>query len=792
MTGRLPFTLAPLDGEPFGLWLHAYAARLAMSPGHLAQALGMPARQDHGTGAAVPDGASAAQLAAICAASGLALPAVTAMLAAGPSPPPALMLAWAPQRTTRFCPACLAEDPGEMPAAWSLPVTFFCLRHGRLLASRCPHCGHPPASRPLPSRAGHCGGPHGCGGRLDTASPPRHDGIPAVRQAQEAISGLLAGLRDPAGTAASRRHALSQLTDITLIAYHLAAGGIPQRRPGQAFTPGMLDAGVLTTALALLSARAEPSGLDPLASLVAGIPPGTVSPAIPSSWHPASPALAARVARARDAWLRPADRLRHATTLPVSRTPAPPPPGASDLAAARAARLPDQLWPDWAVRLTDDPASSSHVKLLPAALIALLLPHSGMPLSQVTAMVSGQLRRHVTGYHMSKLTGSALRILTELALAIDICDIPIDYRRRRDLAAGATLIEDAAWARMTREAGMRLAPVASARCYLYELLTGCGLVTAPPPYRLSSGSLGSYNDFVLGMPASLVAALASHARRLLDGWGIGSEPLHWQPPDDWVTVTTWPGADPARTDPAPIHRALLEEDTPPVQIAADLGISLGHLRQVLRRNPLPRPRRPVRHALIPAPEPAARPPGQQPGVLYLDPAWLREEYLTWHRSLDDIAAQLGCPLQVLNRFARDHNIPIRARGAGTCIPVGSAPGTHPRDLPEPLRSALTGARARRRLDRLLITAGHASIRQAARALGLWPSALYDQLGRTERACGGPLANRGPRPPGTGILTPLGEQLCQQARDYLQPPAPGPDAPTGDSRTRSRRVTPGSR
>ena len=45
MTGRLPFTLAPLDGEPFGLWLHAYAARLAMSPGHLAETLGMPARQ---------------------------------------------------------------------------------------------------------------------------------------------------------------------------------------------------------------------------------------------------------------------------------------------------------------------------------------------------------------------------------------------------------------------------------------------------------------------------------------------------------------------------------------------------------------------------------------------------------------------------------------------------------------------------------------------------------------------------------------------------------------------------
>jgi hypothetical protein len=276
---------------------------------------------------------------------------------------------------------------------------------------------------------------------------------------------------------------------------------------------------------------------------------------------------------------------------------------------------------------------------------------------------------------------------------------------------------------------MRLAPVTSARRYLYELLTGCSLVTAPPPYRLSAGSLARYNNFTIGMPASLATALAGHARRLLDRWGAGDEPLHWQPPDNWVTGTAWPGADPARTDPAPIHHALLNDDAPPFQIAADLGISIGHLRQVLRRHPLPRPHRPVRRTLIPAPEPAARPPGQQPGVIYLNPAWLREEYLAWHRSLDDIAAQLGCPVQALNRFARDHGIPIRTRGTSSYIPVGAAPGTHPRDLPEPLRSALTGRRARQRLDHLLITAGHASIRQAAQALGLWPSGLYDQCWR---------------------------------------------------------------
>jgi hypothetical protein len=188
-----------------------------------------------------------------------------------------------------------------------------------------------------------------------------------------------------------------------------------------------------------------------------------------------------------------------------------------------------------------------------------------MPLNQVTAMVGGQLRRHITGYHMSKLTTEALRILTELAFAIDDRHIPIDYRRRRGLAASTTLIDDATWARMTREAGMRLPPAGSARRYLYELLTGCALVTAPPPYRLSAGSAGGYNDFVLGIPASLAAALAGHARRLLDGWGIGGEPLHWQPPDDG-----------GQTAPAPVNHVAVSHKG---KLGQRLPLSLHGLEQ---------------------------------------------------------------------------------------------------------------------------------------------------------------------------------------------------------------------
>lgn len=764
MTIQLPFTLTPLDGEPFEVWLHAYAARLTMRASQLADLLGLPARPLSGQATQPP----ARQLAAIGAATGLAHPQVAAMFTAGPAPSPPLLRSWMPQPVTRFCPSCLAEDPGQIPASWCLPVTFFCLRHSQALASQCPDCGRKPATRqpgPAPPRHPRPG-PSRCaagGGCMGTVTPPACADIPAARRAQEAISGFLAQVRDPASSAGHRRQALAGLADLAIIAFHLATGRPPREHE---LTPGLLDARTLTAAFTLLPGQHGGQDPGPLASLVTPATPGTVPPAIPATWRQASPALRTWVARARDPWLSPADRLRHATILATPRMPAPNQPGSPDPAVTRAARLPDQIWPDWAVRLTDAGAAPD-ARFRSSALIALLLPHSAMPLNQITTLVSGQLKRHVAGYQLAKLSDPALRILTELAFALDTHDIPIDYQRRRDLAASTTLIDNPAWNTIARDAGMRVSHPGHARRYLYELLTGCGLHTAPPPYQLTSKKAhASYAEFTTGITTSLASALNDHARRLLRARGIGGEPLEWQPPATWVIATTWPGADPGRTNPAPVHHALLRDHAPPARIAADLGISLDHLRQVLSHHPLPRPRRPIRRTLIPRAAPPSPPPGQQPGVLYLDPAWLREEYLTWHRSINDIAAEIGCPVHILNRFARDHGISVRPRGSPVHIATTAAPGQHPRDLPEPLRHALTGRNARQCLQRLLIIAGHPSIHDAAQVLGLTPSILYTQVARLEHHCGGPLIQRSPRPAPADTLTPLGQQLRIQARDYL--------------------------
>src|SRR4051794_39661103 len=99
MNNRLPFTLTPLTGEPFGLWWHTYAARLGVTRTELAHAIGIPATTppgpQHATTIATATGLSTDQVAAL-------------FTTTRPSPPEHVLRVWAPQPTSRFCPDCLA------------------------------------------------------------------------------------------------------------------------------------------------------------------------------------------------------------------------------------------------------------------------------------------------------------------------------------------------------------------------------------------------------------------------------------------------------------------------------------------------------------------------------------------------------------------------------------------------------------------------------------------------------------------------------------------------------------
>ena len=316
---------------------------------------------------------------------------------------------------------------------------------------------------------------------------------------------------------------------------------------------------------------------------------------------------------------------------------------------------------------------------------------------------------------------------------------------------GAELIGRHTWARFAQKADARIGGprrVRFARCYLYELLTGGNLHLAPAPYRMESGfERIDYHDFVASLPQGLVDVLHHHAERLLADAGITGEPLQWQPPINWVTITDWPGADPDRTDPQPIHQALRGWRAPQAQVAASLGISTEHLRYVVRQHPRPRPAYPTRRVLI-APTSDGRPAPTYggPNAISLDPAWLHHEYVTWRRSLPDIAAELGCRVANLKKFAHENGIPVRRRSGPEGFAHLDAPGVHPSQVPDPLRSVLVGRDARQRLSRFLVLAEHPSLTQAARAIGAHQSTLTQQLQQLERACGGLLLHRHPATP----------------------------------------------
>nr|MDT0663820.1 LysR family transcriptional regulator [Micromonospora sp. DSM 115978] len=309
-----------------------------------------------------------------------------------------------------------------------------------------------------------------------------------------------------------------------------------------------------------------------------------------------------------------------------------------------------------------------------------------------------------------------------------------------------------------------------ARYYLYELLTGGNLAVAAAPYRLVEGERRvAYHDFVLGMPAALAAALTDHARTLLASAGVTDEPLHWQPPAHWVTTRRWPGSDPEQTDPGPVHELLTRQHRSPQQAAEALHISIEHVRQVVRLHPLPRPLYPTHRAgaILPL-RPDTDQHHQKPGIRYVDLTWLHEQYVTWKRTLLDIAREIGCPQGTLRRFAETHGIPLRSPRSGHLHHTPT--GTHPSQLPEPLRSALVGHKAHLRLHRFTTLARHASLTRAAEEAGVTPSTLCGQLAHLERTCGGPLLHRA-HPRRFDGLTDLGRELQRQVHAHLLDPEP---------------------
>ena len=194
------------------------------------------------------------------------------------------------------------------------------------------------------------------------------------------------------------------------------------------------------------------------------------------------------------------------------------------------------------------------------------------------------------------LHGAAiLAALCALADHLDRHGAPIDYQRRRELAAEIELLDPAAWTVMCRAGGTPAGgswKLAHARLWLWETLTGSLPRQAPRTLRLDSPEfLGRHSRFALRLPAPTVRRLNEHARHLLDAHGCRHEPLTWSPSADAISLGQLPGPDPDAINPIRVHAALARQQTPR-QTAADLGIT-PRAPALPRTQASPRNRRPL-------------------------------------------------------------------------------------------------------------------------------------------------------------------------------------------------------
>ncbi|HEV2809706.1 MAG TPA: TniQ family protein, partial [Acidimicrobiales bacterium] len=819
----LPIRLPPQPGEPLDSWVAAYAARLDTPIQDLAAGLGPGTGFWRQPAADVALGKGVGALVGLTAAAGVSDEQVEAMwrplaryrhLVRPRFASSGLRWMVLPLRWSRFCPACLADTSGRWQTRWRLPWQLACPTHTTLLCSRCARCDGRQRQKALlqdvdtaqtmtcdvPTPAASGRGDHRCGNDLcsTTAEPT---GLWRLLDFQERLTPLLI----PSTADARMTVLIEDLADVLTVAH--------QRDliPGPTTSQGLCETATLADAVDRANETLRGAGQNRLRELALADMRGRPQP-LPRSWRAASTTLAGRVLATRDTHLRPTDQLRWRTTTTGAR----PTITGDD---SRLGCVPTALWPEWVVRL-QPPGDYNPITFSKVAAASLLLPGatrsfaavlsdwtSDATLSRASATVLGKL---VATEHGDTI----LRSLTQLSDGLLAHGSPIDYQRRRQLAATATLMDAADWDRICAQAGMATGGARKLRCarlWTWETVTAGLLEQAPDSIRPSEPEhIATYHRFPLVMSPLAAELLDAHARRLLDATGCADEPTSWSPPTEWVTVASLPGPDPACITAEQVE-ALLRQRLPASKVADRLGVTLQHVRLVIRRHPpqlrlRSTGRRPTMRNNFPAeltPERlrqlvvddrrslrsiragtsvtkhALRSALQRDGIpsppsgrirVKVDEGWLRSQYLEEHRTLPDIAAELGISPSNLSRIARQHQIPLRPRGGASHAASISAPS----GWPLPLAAAVLGQAGRQRVERFQVYARARSINQGAARLSTTTPVLLSQLVQLENACRGTLIERSTSRHEAQRLSPLGERLLEQADQHL---GPNPAAPT---------------
>lgn len=852
---RLPISVEPLPGEALESWIAAYARRLHATGSGLIAHLGLGGSRIGHMALRLED----REAAVLERATGVSRRALAAMTL---EPHDGLAIAITPGRRAlaarfpigrfgagraRYCPQCLAHSQGRGPVTWRLPWSFACPLHRVLLLDFCPACRRPPrpwnARRLGPQAGGACT-------RDNPATSARRGGCGTDLTAAEAVplpaDGLILAARQHLATLmtsppGSRPAAVTELREVYATAWRALRG--LHAIPGQA--PPAVHA-VLDEAGAELPWRdgAEPGDDARTAAVGATLACLALDQACPGhedlfGWilqadrsllkdRPYTPGIGA-VAR-RWAWCGPGmvtkvlggldgdaslhGRLRYASATPRPRWPAL----SAGAITRRAAMIPAMLWPGWTLRLLprppaadgDAPLSASCGSFRRGCASYLLLP--GGPPQLNFERASPLLSNHSYGTDRSALERIIYRgrdltplasVLAELAYALDEHGGPIDYARRRALFTGpesVTLNQDA-YARLCLQHGWSRshAPrLAVQRWYLLMLLTGEHLVIpgARKPFSWHCG------NFRYSAPGPLRAFLRHQAEINLARHGI-TEPVTWEPPDDWATWPAWPGTSPASlsegdvaavlagtgsvheaasaltltpehvriyceiasTGPPPATanglpvspsragalaparlRDLYEHQNLPVtEIAALAGCATATIRRLLQIDGVPQ-------------RPAYRRPPPESGITR---EWLHREYVVKLRSIDTIARERGVSAPYLKSLAGNWGLPVRRHSDFS--------GIGHLDLPAPPSPAMRAVTMRTgalgRLELITRIPGHDSIAAAARALyGGRGGALQQMIRKIETAAGFRIIDRASTPL---IPTDAGCEFIREAHQILQ-------------------------
>ncbi|MEU3078539.1 TniQ family protein [Streptomyces laurentii] len=614
---------------------------------------------------------------------------------------------WGRGSGSRYCPDCLADSGGRWQLEWRLGWSFACLRHHRLLADTCPHCGSLQRSHPYPvagiPQPGRCAnpatnrstGPESPRCRADLAQMPtltlphEHPALVAQRIVSETINSgtanfgiyegsevpslnALADLRAVASRtlAASRSDLLATLVPPDVLNAHNTAGSLrsgprslinPTVRPGFMAPPTAAGtaAGVIAALHILGGQHVQLAGTE--LRRFTGHHPRSTTPATPTTmtaWGKyTSPRLLAVQLASIGPDLRCTDQLRYRTASNRPRYP-----DSVQNSHRRLHSIPAVFWPALSLRIA--PPAGHYQRILRPALSCMLgLTGSRLDMEEISrrlgSATNGLAASRVMQYLRRTPWWTVMQnVMTLLAEQLDAQPAPIDYERRRHLDYSG-LLPPQEWddiCRRTAQFRGRERRIHAARSYLFERISGLPAELMPAETIVTEAEIRKWiSEFTTHLTSDLATGLDHTAKSFLDRHRIHDEPLTWQPDTMLLKGLELPGTNPDAVSVATLHELIGRPRMTVMQAANLLGTSIDAVKHLLTEHP-----------------PSSRPitPGKAWATGHisavaraqLPASELRRLYIDERLSIRRISQATGISISVVTALTREYDIVLRPTG----------------------------------------------------------------------------------------------------------------------------------